>query len=138
MSGTGLLSDEREQTWQGDKDPHVWDDIKHIEELYKLPPEARHRPTDKIIQDASNDLIKTVCIYPPDIYGQSSSAGGHGTYMVPLYIEAARKYGETFYLGKGENMRAVTHIDDVTSVFTLIIEKWLQGGEGLDYGKDVR
>lgn len=108
-----------------------------MQALYDLPSEARHRPTDKLIQDASNDLIKTICIFPPDIYGQSTSIGGHGTYMVPLFIEASREHGETFYLGKGENMRGVAHIDDVASLFALIIGKYLDGGDGLDYGKEV-
>jgi nucleoside-diphosphate-sugar epimerase len=82
-------------------------------------------------------LVKTVTICPPDIYGQSSTIGNRATFMVPDYVAAAKKYGESFYLGAGENMRAVTHIDDVVDLFLLLLTKYLQGGQELQYGKEV-
>ncbi|KAL7904431.1 hypothetical protein GGI35DRAFT_472376 [Trichoderma velutinum] len=136
LTGTGCISDEREQTWEGKFNPHVWDDIKEIQEIYDLPDSAQHHVIDKWIQDASKDLVKTVTICPPDIYGQSSTIGNRATFMVPDYVAAAKKYGECFYLGAGENMRAITHIDDVVDLFLLILNKHLEGGQELQYGKE--
>lgn len=138
LTGTGCISDEREQTWEGKFNPHVWDDINEIQEIYDLPDSAQHHVIDKWIQDASRGLVKTVTICPPDIYGQSSTIGNRATFMVPDYVAAAKKYGECFYLGAGENMRAITHIDDVVDLFLLILHKHLEGGQELQYGKEVR
>lgn len=138
LTGTGCISDEREQTWEGKFNPHVWDDVKEIKEIYDLPDSAQHHVIDRQIQDASNDLVKTVIICPPDIYGQSSTIGNRATFMVPDYVAAVKTYGECFYLGAGENMRAVTHIDDVVDLFVLILTKYLEGGQELQYGKEVR
>jgi nucleoside-diphosphate-sugar epimerase len=137
LTGTGCIADEREQTWEGKLDPQVWNDITEIEEIYNLPDVAQHRITDKWIQDATNDLVKTVCICPPDIFGQSSTLGNRATYLVPDFVEACIPLKETFYLGLGENIRAVTHINDVCDLFALVLQKWLDGGHELSYGKEV-
>lgn len=87
--------------------------------------------------DANNDLVKTVSICPPDIYGQSSTVSNRQTFLLPNYVETIMRLKEAFYLGKGENIRAVTHIDDVVSLFVLILDKYLEGGQELSYGKEV-
>jgi nucleoside-diphosphate-sugar epimerase len=137
LTGTGCISDEREQSWEGQINPHVWNDIDEIENIYNLPDSAMHHTIDRDIMDASNNTLKTVSICPPDIYGESSTVGNHNTYMVPLYVEALIKYKEAFYLGAGKNMRAVTHIDDVVDLFILILEAALEGGGNVQWGKEV-
>ena len=137
LTGTGCISDEREQTWQGDYNPRVWNDITEIDDIYNLPDTAQHHVIDKWIQDASKGHLKTVTICPPDIYGQSSSIGNRATFLVPNYVEALMQHKEAFYLGRGENIRAVTHIDDVVDLFTLLLEGALQGGGNVHWGKEV-
>jgi nucleoside-diphosphate-sugar epimerase len=137
LTGTGCISDEREQTWEGKYNPHVWDDVKEIDEIYDLPDSAQHHVIDKWIMDASNDKVKTVIICPPDIYGQSSTIGNRATFLVPDYVKAVVTHKEAFYLGAGENIRAITHIDDVVDLFLLILEKYLESGEDLDFGRQV-
>src|SRR5258708_4217281 len=88
-------------------------------------------------RDADTDLIKTATICPPDIYGQSTSIGKTSTFLVPKYVEALLKHKEAFYLGEGNNIRAVTHIDDVVSLFVIMIEQALQGGGTAEWGKEV-
>jgi nucleoside-diphosphate-sugar epimerase len=44
---------------------------------------------------------------------------------------------EAFYLGKGENMRAVTHIDDVVDLFVILVGQALQGGGSAQWGREV-
>jgi nucleoside-diphosphate-sugar epimerase len=137
LTGTGCISDVTEQQWLGETNPHVWNDIEEIDAIYNLPDSAMHRVVDRWIQDASNDTLKTVCVCPPDIYGQGTGIGSRGTFMVPLYIESLLKYREAFFLGEGENYRAVTHIDDVVDIFILFIEGALQGGGNVNWGKEV-
>ncbi|KAI9684293.1 MAG: hypothetical protein M1822_005766 [Bathelium mastoideum] len=136
LTGTGCISDEREQTWRGDYNPHIWNDITEIDDIYNLPDSAQHHVIDKWIQDASKGQLKTVTICPPDIYGQSCSTGSRNTFLVPNYVEALMQHKEAFYLGKGENIRAVTHIDDVVALFMLLLEGALQGGGDVHWGKE--
>ena len=138
LTGTGCISDEREQTWKGEHNPHTWDDIKDIKKIYDLPESAKHHIMDKKIMDASNGLLKTACVCPPDIYGQSTGAGSRATYMVPEYVKYAMENKEAFYLGKGQNVRAVTHINDVVDLFVILVDQAIQGGGSAQWGKEVR
>lgn len=137
LTGTGCISDEREQAWEGKYNPHCWHDIAEIDSIYNLPSEALHHVVDRWIMDADNDLIKTALICPPDIYGQSTGVGGRQTFLVPNFVEAAIKHKEAFYLGEGANVRAVTHIDDVVDVFLLLLTEAIQGGGKAAWGKEV-
>ena len=66
-----------------------------------------------------------------------NGATNRATFLVPDYVKAIVTHKEAFYLGAGENIRAVTHIDDVVDLFLLILEKYLDGGKELDYGRQV-
>jgi len=87
--------------------------------------------------NASNELLKTAIICPPDIYGQNTGVGGRTTFMVPMYVKYVRENKEAFYLGHGENIRAVTHIDDVVDLFLILIEQAVQGGGSAEWGLEV-
>ena len=80
LSGTGCISDERGQTWDGKVNPHVWHDINDIREIYDLPDSARHHIIDRNIMDASDGLLSTAIICPPDIYGQNTGLGNRATF----------------------------------------------------------
>lgn len=137
LSGTGCISDEREQTWEGRYNPHQWHDIAEIKEIYDLPAAAMHHTIDQWFMDASDDFHKTAIICPPDIYGQKTGAGSRATFLIPLYVEALLKHKEAFYLGEGNNIRGVVHISDVIDLFLLILEEAMQGGGKADWGRDV-
>lgn len=136
LTGTGCISDELQNKWEGKENPHVWQDINEIQEIYDLPDEALHHVVDKAIMDASNDLLKTACICPPDIYGQNMGTGNRATYMVPEYVKALLNKKEAFYLGAGENFRAVAHISDVVGLFLIIIDNALRGGGEAQWGRE--
>lgn len=138
LTGTGCISDEREQTWKGSFNPHKWNDISEIKEIYDLPPSAQHHVLDQNIMDASNDLLKTCIICPPDIFGQNTGVGNRATFLVPDYVNWLLKHKEAFYLGDGENMRAVTHIDEVVELFMILLNNALQGGGKAQWGREVR
>lgn len=137
LTGTGCISDEREQTWEGKFNPHKWDDVKEIKEIYDLPDSAQHHIIDKDIMNVSNDLLRTAIICPPDIYGQNTGIGNRATFLVPEYIKVLLEKKEAFYLGSGENMRAVTHIDDVVDLFLILLEEAINDGGKAQWGKEV-
>lgn len=137
MTGTGCISDERDQSWKGNYNARVWNDVEDIKDLYDLPDEAKHHTIDKDIMNASNELLHTACICPPDIYGQSTAVGNRATYLVPVYVKDAIEKQEAFYLGKGENIRAVTHINDVVDLWVILVGQAIQGGGSAQWGKEV-
>jgi len=137
LSGTGVISDEREQTWEGKSNPKIWDDIKDIDEINNLPENAKHHKVDRWIQEASDEYLKTVIVCPPDIYGEGYAVGGRTSFLVPMYVDALIKHGEAFYLGDGDNLRAVAHIDDVIEVFSLLVGEALKGGGNGQWGDEV-
>jgi hypothetical protein len=88
--------------------------------------------------DASNDILKTAIICPPDIFGQGKGVGGRMSFIIPNYVDELLKQKEAFYLGEGQSMRAVTHIDDVVDLFIILLEQALQGGGNAQWGREVR
>jgi nucleoside-diphosphate-sugar epimerase len=137
LTGTACVCDEAEQTWEGNFNPRVWNDIEDAQEIYDLPDSARHHSIDRDIMDASTGLLRTAMICPPDIYGQNTGIGNRTTYLIPEYVKVLLGMKEAFYLGAGENMRAVTHINDVVDMFLMLLGKAIEGGGNAEWGKEV-
>ncbi|CAG8959264.1 hypothetical protein HYFRA_00012622 [Hymenoscyphus fraxineus] len=136
LTGTGCLSDERTNPWDGKLNPWTWNDIEHIQKIYDLPEEALHHKIDRQIMDASNEFCKTACICPSDVYGQASGVANRGTFMVPLYVSTAMIRQETFFLGAGENTKDVVHVEDIATLFILLLEHAIRGGGEAQWGKE--
>lgn len=96
-----------------------------------------HREVDILLTNASNNLIKTLSIVPPDIYGQNTGVGKRTTFLVPEYVKLVLDRKEAFYLGEGENFRAVSHISDVASAWVLLLGEAIKGGGRAQWGKEV-
>jgi len=138
LTGTGCISDELRQTWDSRSNPRIWHDVNDIKDLYDLPDDAPHHLIDKKIMDASNGLLKTACIYSADVYGQGTGIGHRTTFLVPTYVKSVLKKKECFYLGAGENIKAVIHITDLVNLFLILLWEALRGGGGAQWGRDVR
>jgi len=110
--------------------------VTDIQDIYNLPPSALHHAIDVDIMNASNDLVKTALVCPPDIYGQGTGPSSNTTFMVPEYVKVVHKQKVAWYLGKGENFRAVTHIADVVSLFMILLGEALKGGGKAQWGKE--
>lgn len=76
-------------------------------------------------------------ICPTDIYGKNTGPGQRATYLVPEYIKVLLKKKESFYLGKGENLRSLVHIQDVVDAFLLLVDNAVRGGGEAQWGLDV-
>jgi nucleoside-diphosphate-sugar epimerase len=86
--------------------------------------------------DASNDLLRTAIVCPPDIYGQSTGTGNRSTFLVPEYLKVVMRERVPFYLGEGQNRRAVSHVGDVVELFMLLIEAAVTGNPKAQWGKE--
>lgn len=137
LTGTGCISDIVEPGWLGRSNPRVWNDIIHIDDIYNIPKDGMHREVDILLTNASNNLIKTLSIVPPDIYGQNTGVGKRTTFLVPEYVKLVLDRKEAFYLGEGENFRAVSHISDVASAWVLLLGEAIKGGGRAQWGKEV-
>jgi hypothetical protein len=67
----------------------------------------------------------------------NTGIGNRSTFFVPEYVKVLLKK-EAFYLGNGENMRAVTHINDMVDLFIIPLGKALDGGADAQWGREVR
>ncbi|KAN0096703.1 hypothetical protein V8E51_015508 [Hyaloscypha variabilis] len=136
LTGTGCISDELRQTWDSRSNPRIWHDVNDIKDLYDLPDDAPHHLIDKKIMDAPNGLLKTACICSADVYGQGTGIGHRTTFLVPTYVKSVLKKKECFYLGAGENIKAVIHITDLVNLFLILLWEALRGGGGAQWGRD--
>ena len=86
------------------------------------PQRASRVEIDKMVRNAAGDGVRSVVIAPSLIYGL-----GHGlnsqSIQVPWLIQVAKKFGVAKHIGPGENRWANVHIDDLTALYVLAIEK---------------
>ena len=86
------------------------------------PQRAPRVEIDKMVRNAAGDGVRSVVIAPSLIYGL-----GHGlnsqSIQVPWLIQVAKKFGVAKHIGPGENRWANVHIDDLTALYVLAIEK---------------
>lgn len=82
-SGTGILTyKDSENNFQGlgTWSEKQYNDLSGVEELTSLPDEAFHRNVDKVVIEAGTkygDIIKTVVVCPPTIYGLSRMSASY-------------------------------------------------------------
>jgi len=72
--------------------------------------------------DAAKDGVHSVVIRPTMIYGEGRGVRKESA-QVPALIDNAKKAGIGLHIGKGENIWANVHIDDVTELYLLALQK---------------
>src|SRR6185437_7431270 len=86
------------------------------------PQRARRAEIDTMVRNAAGGGVRSIVIAPSLIYGL-----GHGlnsqSIQVPWLIKTAKKFGVAKFIGPGENRWANVHIDDLTALYVLAIEK---------------
>ncbi|GME37425.1 NAD(P)-binding protein [Neofusicoccum parvum] len=136
LGGTGIIADVKTGPY-GMLNPKVWSDIVDIDQLWSMPPDAGHRNTEILIQQAITNYghkIKAAVVCPPDVYGRGSGPGRKSSFYMPLFWEGIQKLGATYYTGEGANKRGYVHIDDVMKVYLKLVESAAKGGQGTDWG----
>ena len=86
------------------------------------PQRAPRVEIDKMVRNAAGDGVRSVVIAPSLIYGLGRGLNSQSI-QVPWLIQVAKKFGVAKHIGPGENRWANVHIDDLTALYVLAIEK---------------
>ena len=86
------------------------------------PQRAPRVEIDKTVRHAASDGVRSIVIAPSLIYGHGHGLHAHSI-QVPWLIEVAQKFGVARHVGPGENRWSNVHIDDLTTLYVLAIEK---------------
>ncbi len=78
-----------------------YDDLDRVSDLTSLPDSAFHRDVDKLVLEASSDVVKTAIVCPPTIYGPGRGPGNQRSRQVYDLAKATLQNGQAIYLGKG-------------------------------------
>ena len=86
------------------------------------PQRAPRVEIDKLVRRAADGGVRSVVIAPSLIYGRGRGIHVHSI-QVPWLIRVAKKFGIAKYIGPGENRWANVHIDDLTTLYLLAVER---------------
>jgi len=86
------------------------------------PQRAPRVEIDKLVRRAADGGVRSVVIAPSLIYGRGRGIHVHSI-QVPWLIRVAKKFGIAKYIGPGENRWANVHIDDLTALYLLAVER---------------
>lgn len=118
----------------------MWSDVHDISALWSVPEHVVHRNTELLIQRAWEGAaaLKTAVVCPPIIHGRGTGPGRVDSVYYPSLYRASVEAGATFYHGSGSNVYSRVHVEDVAQAFLGLIESAAAGGEGADWGREVR
>jgi hypothetical protein len=143
LGGTAILSDFKDENgkqYRGRLNPKVYSDIDSIDDVTSRPDGTPHRHTDKAIQEAATkhgDVLKTVIVCPPDIYGKGHGPVKTDSVYFPVFVKEIKRLGYAFYCNEGENVRGWVHIDDLMDIYVKLIEAAAAGGGDVTWGREV-
>ncbi|MGN7712665.1 NAD-dependent epimerase/dehydratase family protein [Agrobacterium radiobacter] len=117
ISGSGVVSTPaRDGAWNdytaAEDDPYPFEPLRN---------RAIRLITEKLLNDAATEGLRTFIIRPPLIWGHA------GSIQVPQLFESARRTGTVCYLGQGLNLYSHVHVDDVATGSRLAFEKGTPG-----------
>lgn len=119
-SGSSVVGDDARGEYCS---PHVFDEQTP---LVINPFKQARRDIDLRVLAGAKDGIKTAVICPSLIYGVGTGLNPHSV-QIPFLASNAREKGAVEIVGKGLNVWSNVHIEDVASLYQLVLEKG-QGG----------
>ena len=93
--------------------------------LLSCPDEVCGAPAevlDRMVLGAAKDRVRAVVICPSLIYGAGRGVNRRSI-QVPWLIALARKHGVPKHIGRGENIWSNVHIDDLSDLYLLALDK---------------
>jgi nucleoside-diphosphate-sugar epimerase len=115
-SGSGIVA----TAANGERADAIYDEYSTFTPSF--PRMVQRAAIDQVVFDCAKQNVRSVVIRPTMIYG-----GGRGvrkeSAQVPALIENAKKAGIGLHIGKGENLWANVHIDDVAELYLLALQK---------------
>lgn len=113
-SGTGVLGQRTDGEWSEDS---FAEDDEFVPSKYIIT----RRHTELLCRVAAADGVRSMVIRPPMIWGN----GYHGA--VNKILESIEKTGSACYIGSGRNLYTQVHVDDLSDLFLLAVEKGRAG-----------
>lgn len=115
-SGSSVVGDDARGEYCS---PHVFDE----QTPWVINPfKQARRDIDLRVLAGAKDGIKTAVICPSLIYGVGTGLNPHSV-QIPFLASNARENGAVEIVGKGLNVWANVHIEDVASLYQLVLEK---------------
>ncbi|KAG8671910.1 hypothetical protein FPOAC2_05270 [Fusarium poae] len=112
------------------------EDIYAYEKFREEKEQYKQRTGDVIVFETGVELgVETYIICSPLIYGCGTGLFNKSSIQIPIMIRAALERGEAIYAGDGLGVWDHTHVEDIASLYTLIVAKVL-GEENIQSGKD--
>lgn len=113
-SGTGVLSQRTDGDWSEDSFAEEDDFVpsKYI---------GARKQTEDMVRAAAERGIRAFVVRPPLIWGHG------GCPAITNFYTSARKTGAVCYLGRGLNLYSNVHVDDLTELYRLVLEKGTPG-----------
>jgi len=115
-SGSGIVA----TVANGERSDSIYDEYSSF--TPSIPRMQQRAAIDQVVFDAANEGVRSVVIRPTMIYGEGRGARKESA-QVPALIDNAKKAGVGLHIGKGENIWANVHIDDVTELYLLALQK---------------
>lgn len=115
-SGSGIVA----TVTNGERSDSIYDEYSSFTPA--VPRMQQRAAIDQVVFDAAKQGVRSVVIRPTMIYGEGRGAHKESA-QVPALIENAKKAGIGLHIGKGENLWANVHIDDVVEVYLLALQK---------------
>jgi len=104
----------------GERSDSIYDEYSSFTPT--IPRMQQRAAIDQAVFDAAKQGVRSVVIRPTMIYGEGRGSRKESA-QVPALIENAKKAGVGLHIGKGENIWANVHIDDVTELYLLALQK---------------
>jgi nucleoside-diphosphate-sugar epimerase len=115
-SGSGIVA----TVTNGERSDSIYDEYSRFTPA--IPRMQQRAAIDQVVFDATTQGVRSVVIRPTMIYGEGRGVRKESA-QVPALIENARKAGIGLHIGKGENLWANVHIDDVVELYLLALQK---------------
>ncbi|KAM0749952.1 NAD(P)-binding protein [Meredithblackwellia eburnea MCA 4105] len=99
----------------------VWSD-EDYDRWNELPNEAYFHSGNKIVAAAAlRGKISSYIIISPTVYGKGTGVDNKLSLQIPAYVRYAKREGQAAYIGKGENIWGNVHVQDLSSLYLLIM-----------------
>jgi nucleoside-diphosphate-sugar epimerase len=115
-SGSGIVA----TVTNGERSDSIYDEYSSF--TPSIPRMQQRAAIDQVVFDTAKQGVRSVVIRPTMIYGEGRGARKESA-QVPALIENAKKAGVGLHIGRGENIWANEHIDDVTELYLLALQK---------------
>lgn len=111
----------------GKAEGKTYDDIADVEEIRAVIRASPGRIVDNLVLDQDQERVKTALVPGPIIYGKGRGPGNTRTVQGPAIAEYTIKNGESFQVGKGENVWSTIHVADIAKLFVSLLSAAADG-----------